>query len=245
MLTGFIDLHCHPIPSIDDGARSAADGGALLVALAKLGFVRVVATPHIRSGVWNNRRETIEPALALLEVELARLRAEGVTLPQLDVAAEHMFDDVTWELFVAKQAMTYPGGTAALVEFPYDSIPLRVEVRLWRLSRMGITPVLAHPERYAPLHKDSERLDELIGAGAQPLLDVMSLVGAYGQRAQMAAERILRENKYAAACTDAHKPSDAPIVADGMRALHGLVGEAGVARLFIAGPQRFLHGRNA
>src|SRR5262245_38661960 len=98
-MRGYIDLHCHPIPGVDDGARGVAECAALLAALHAIGFDRVVATPHIRSGVWDNRRETIAPALAALESELAGLRARGVCVPALDVAAEHMFDDVTWELF--------------------------------------------------------------------------------------------------------------------------------------------------
>ena len=62
---GFIDLHCHPLPGIDDGVRSADEGAALLVALKRAGFDTVVATPHVRSGVWDNRADTRAAARAV------------------------------------------------------------------------------------------------------------------------------------------------------------------------------------
>jgi protein-tyrosine phosphatase len=242
---GYVDLHCHPLPGIDDGARTAAEGAALLAGLKRIGFDRVIATPHIRSGVWENRPATVAPARAALDAALEELRAGGTALPALDVAAEHLFDDVVAELFARGEAMPYPGGKAALIEFPYEMIPVRVELRLWRLKRSGITPVIAHPERYAPLHRSSERLEELLGAGGRALLDVMSLTGAYGQKAQAAAERMLEEGLYVAACTDAHKPADVERVAAAVGLLHRSVGDDGVRRLLIQGPQNLLDGRDA
>jgi protein-tyrosine phosphatase len=152
---------------------------------------------------------------------------------------------VTWELFQRGEAMPYPGGRAALLEFPYDSIPVRVEVRLWRLKKLGITPVLAHPERYNAFSRPSERLDDVVGAGAKLLLDVMSLTGTYGRAAQGAAERMLREGRYTAACSDAHKPADADRVAEALSVLQRSVGDDGLRQLLIEGPQRLLEGRDA
>src|SRR4051812_12417840 len=110
---GYLDLHCHPIPGIDDGAKSAEDGAALLAGLKQLGFDQIVATPHVRSGIWDNRPDTIAPARRELDRAIADLAHAGVALPTLDVAAEHLFDDVTWELFLRKEALLYPGGRAA------------------------------------------------------------------------------------------------------------------------------------
>jgi protein-tyrosine phosphatase len=237
---GFIDLHCHPLPGIDDGVRTPEDGVALLVALGRAGFSTVVATPHVRTGVWDNRHATRAAALGALGPELDAARARGEVIPELLLAGEHMFDDVLRDLLSRGEALTYPGGGAALVEFPYENIPMRVELQLWRMHRGGVRPVLAHPERYAPVQQDQERFEELKGAGCWALLDVMSLIGAYGRRAQQCAERILDANGYVAACSDAHKSADVAGVTEGIAALRARVGDAGVTRLFIEGPTKIL-----
>jgi len=236
----FIDLHCHPLPGIDDGVRTPEDGAVVLVGLARAGFATVVATPHVRSGIWDNRIDTRAAAMAALGPALDEARARGEPLPELLLAGEHMFDDVLRDLLSKNEALTYPGGGAALVEFPYEDIPMRVELQLWRMHRAGVRPVLAHPERYVPVQRSHDRFEELAGAGCYALLDVMSLIGAYGRRAQEAAERILDAKGYTAACTDAHKPSDVARVVEAIGVLRGRVGDAGVARLFEEGPAMIL-----
>lgn len=240
---GFIDLHCHPLPGIDDGARTAEDGAALLVALKRAGFDTVVATPHVRTGVWDNRTNTRDAAHKALGPALDAARQRGDALPELLLAGEHMFDDVLRDLLLKGEALTYPGGGAALVEFQYEDIPVRVELQLWRMQRSGVRPVLAHPERYAPVQRSADRFEELTGAGCWPLLDLMSLVGAYGRRAQDCAERILAANAYVAACTDAHKASDVAVVLESIAVLRKRVGDAGVTRLLVDGPTKVLSTR--
>lgn len=235
-----IDLHCHPLPGIDDGVRSAEEGVALLVALARAGFTTVVATPHVRSGVWDNRLASRDAARALLQAPLEAAQSRGEPLPTLEVAGEHMFDDVLWDLLGRGEALTYSGGGAALVEFPYESIPLRIEQQLWRMKRSGVRPVLAHPERYVPVQQSTERFEELKGAGALGLLDVMSLVGAYGRRAQACAERLLDAGLYAAACTDAHKPADVAVVIEALAALTKRAGAGAVQKYMVDGPRKIL-----
>lgn len=239
----YIDLHCHPIPGVDDGARTPEEGAALLAGLYSIGFSRVIATPHIRSGLWDNRIATLAAPRVALERALAELSGQGVKLPLFDVAAEHLFDDVVFELFARNEAMPYPGGRAALLEFSYDTIPLRVEVRLWRLAKRGITPVLAHPERYAPFYRPSERFEEVAGAGTKFLLDVMSLTGQYGRHAQAAAERMLDEGRYFAACSDAHKPADVEKVAEAIEVLKKRIGAPRATALLSSGPQSVLDAK--
>ncbi|MBI5514350.1 MAG: protein tyrosine phosphatase [Deltaproteobacteria bacterium] len=235
-----IDLHCHPLPGLDDGCPTAEDGVALLVGLARLGFSTVVATPHVRNGLWDNRLGTRRAGLEKLLPGLEKARAGGATLPTLELAGEHMFDDVLTDLLARGEALTYPGGGASLVEFSYDAIPHRVELQLWRMKRSGVRPILAHPERYAPVQADPERYEELLGAGALGVLDVMSLVGAYGRRAQACAERLVSLGRYRAACSDAHKPADLEPLSEALGVLKARVGAEGYRKLLVDGPRAIL-----
>jgi protein-tyrosine phosphatase len=168
---------------------------------------------------------------------------EGVDgLPAMGLGAEHFFDDVFWRLFEEGRALPYPGHKAALVELNERVIPLRLEDRFFEMQVRGIRPVLAHPERYAPLYARSEPIDPLLDAGALPLLDLMSLMGRYGSRPKRAAERMLDEGVYYAACSDCHRPGDVEVVAEAIKRLERLVGKEEAGELLGENPRHILEG---
>src|SRR4030095_10356110 len=117
--SGFIDLHCHYLPAVNDGVRTTEDGVRLCSELRSLGYGFVVATPHIRSGMFENRKENLEPAFATFREGL--LAMEG--MPKIGLGAEHFLDDLFWELFADGRAMLHPQAKSVLVEFPPDTIP--------------------------------------------------------------------------------------------------------------------------
>ena len=73
------------------------------------------------------------------------------------------------------------------MEFPAERIPLNLAQQFFRMSVRGVRPVIAHPERYTPLFRSSEAIEPLVDGGALALLDLMSLTGKYGQKAEKAA----------------------------------------------------------
>ncbi|MFW6066750.1 MAG: tyrosine-protein phosphatase [Myxococcota bacterium] len=237
-MSGYIDLHCHYLPAIDDGVRTLEDGMVLCRGLKAIGFDTVVATPHIRTAMFENRRPGLERAFEGFRDAAAA--ADG--MPALGLGAEHFFDDVVWDLFMRGEAVPYPGGRAALVEFPSESIPARVADRFFELQIREIRPVLAHPERYPALFRSTDPLDRLLDVGALPLLDVMALVGRYGRRPRRAAERMLDEGVYYAACSDSHRPGDVDVVAEAIQRLHRLVGEEEARELLAVHPRAILDG---
>ncbi len=235
---GYVDLHSHYVPAVDDGVKTAEDGVALCTGLASIGFSMVVATPHIRSGMFPNEREGLEQAFTRFAAD----HAQDAQMPVLGLGAEHYFDDVVFNLFLGGKALPYPGGKAALVELPTDSFPRGLPRCFFQLRMKGIQPVLAHPERYRPLFRKTDPLDDLVEAGALPLLDIMSLTGKYGRRPKKAAERMLDEDVYYAACSDAHRPKDVPVVAKGIAILKKRVGEKLAHELLSTNPRHILAG---
>ncbi len=242
-MRGFIDLHCHWIAGIDDGARSPEDGIQLLSGLYAAGFSTVVATPHMRPGLFDNDRPTLERAFEAMRPHLA---AATATLPEVHLASEHFFDDVVFGRLTRGEGLPYPPQAAVanagrprgvLVEFPAQAFPARVQHRFFDLRRAGLVPVLAHPERYHPVWTDDSCLDPLLDAGAHLLLDVCSLVGKYGRSAQRAAEKLLEEDAYEAACSDAHSSADVAIVVRALERLEALVGKDDAERLLGGGPR--------
>lgn len=240
---GFVDLHCHWIAGIDDGARSPEEGIRMLQGLRAVGFDHVMATPHMRPGMFDNDKSDLEAAFAAMSPHLAARD----DLPSVSLASEHFFDDVVFSRLVAGAGLPYPLEAAArgkkrgvLVELHPQTFPARLQNRLFDLARAGLRVVVAHPERYQPVWKDDAVLDAMFDAGALLLLDVCALVGKYGRTAEKTARKLLDEGAYEAACSDAHRPEDADRTGLAIEALERAVGKGEVERLLGSAPRALL-----
>jgi protein-tyrosine phosphatase len=238
-MTGFVDLHCHWIPGVDDGVESLDDSVALLRSLASLGFARVVATPHMRPGLFDNTASGLRAAFERTQAVLEPL----ADLPVRELSSEHFFDDVVFRRLLEGEGLPYPGGAAVLLEFYDSNFPPRVEQLLAQLRQRGLTPVVAHPERYRVIWERPALLDRLLDSGAVALLDAAALVGKYGRMPQRCAERLLEGGSYHAACSDAHRVRDVAEVALGIDVIRRRYGDGEVDVLFRTGPLEILAGR--
>jgi protein-tyrosine phosphatase len=237
---GWCDLHCHWIAAIDDGARTPEAGVQMLRGLRAVGFDTVVATPHMRPGMFDNDRPMLEGAFASMQDHLG-----ARDLPRVHLASEHFLDDVVFKRLASGEGLPYPslGATrkrGVLVELHPSAFPTMLQQRMFDLGRAGLRPVLAHPERYQPVWKDDAVLDPLLDAGVALLLDVCALVGKYGRASQKAAEKLLEDEAYEAACSDAHRPEDADMTGEAIELLVKRVGAPEADRLLGIAPRRIL-----
>lgn len=242
MGSGYIDLHCHWVADVDDGVKNIDDSRALLAGLASAGFRKVVATPHMRPGMFENAKDDLARAYEATTSALARTGLEG--LPELALSSEHFFDDVVFDRLMRGEGLPYPGERAVLVELSPRSFPQRLSARFYDLRRKKkLRPVLAHPERYEPVWDDRSVLDPLLDGGAVMLLDVAALVGKYGRAVRKCAEALLEDGYYYAACSDAHSPRDVADVVAGIEALALRVGRDEAQAMLEEGPLAILEGR--
>lgn len=238
-MSGYIDLHCHFVPGIDDGARTAEEGVALLQALHQAGFEQAIATPHMRPGLFDNTATEISAAYD----EMLPFVTSATGVPKTALSSEHYFNDAVYERILAGSGLPYPGGRAVLLEFyEIDFLPV-IAQRLYDLRCRRLTPVIAHPERYRCFWKSRTRLEELVQTGTVALLDTAALVGKYGKEPQKCARKLLDEGLYQAACSDAHRPADVDEVLAGMKYIRKRHGEDEIERLFREGPAEILAGK--
>jgi protein-tyrosine phosphatase len=233
-MTGLVDLHCHVIPGVDDGPRSLADAVALVKGLRELGFVRLVATPHVRLPRWDQDLAT----LRALRDQVADAVGDGC--PRIDIAAEHYFDDEVWQRFLSGELLVYPGGKAVLIELPNDDVPLGWDRRFFELSVKGPRPVLAHPERIEAPSVTIEALERLAGSGATLVVSLSSLAGWFTSPLRRRAEAIIKRVGAVAAASDAHSVAEMPTLRRGLARLRKLVGDEGVARMLSTTPSSLL-----
>jgi protein-tyrosine phosphatase len=194
-----IDIHSHLLPGIDDGAQTFKDTLALTSALQSMGITEFITTPHIIQHVWDNTHEQI---IKKQNETISLLHGSGITSP-FKAAAEYLMDDQFVKLFQEKSLLTLKNNYV-LVEMSYINAPIQLYAILFDLQVAGYIPVLAHPERYLFYHNNMKEYDKLIKAGCLFQLNLLSIVGYYGNGIAQIAEQLLQKGMYTYVGTDAH-----------------------------------------
>jgi len=199
-----LDLHCHILPEVDDGATSLDEALAMARFCVRDGITHVVATPHCHR-VTRLLRPDILPQVVRLNAELS---CAGVPLTVLPGSEVQVWDTAAYRTDFEAGLYCHLGDSRAftLLEFswkeelyPGDAL----ELVSW-LHRQGMTPIVAHPERYRFFEENPKRLPALIDAGAWLQVTVDSLLGNHGPDPQSFGEKLLRSYSEAVLATDAH-----------------------------------------
>lgn len=194
-----VDIHSHLLPGIDDGARTFEDTMRLTRALQGFGISQFITTPHIIQHVWENTHEQIlsKKSATVLELEKHHIRAS------FRAAAEYMMDDQFVRLFQSGDLLTLKDNYV-LVEMSYINAPIQLYSILFDLQVAGYIPVLAHPERYLFYHNNFEEYKKLKRAGCLFQLNLLSVVGYYGDEIAKIAEKLLKKGMYSYVGSDVH-----------------------------------------
>jgi protein-tyrosine phosphatase len=197
---GFIDLHFHILPGVDDGAKDMM----MAVEMARLaledGVETIVATPHPNdSGIGS-------PSVTLEAIARLRLALQEHNLADLKVlpGAECFFSPETVEHLKHGQLLTINQTRYVLVEFHHVIAPVNIENALFRLRSNGYVPVIAHPERYKYVQTNLEWLAKLVKQGCLVQLTAGAFYGRFGKNCQKSAEQILSNNLAHLVASDAH-----------------------------------------
>lgn len=202
-----IDIHFHCLPGIDDGPQTWDDAVALCRAAAADGIRTIVATPHVLRDPWLNEDAAERDRL------IARLNALVGGTPAIIAGCEYFFaSDVLelWERGAAGPLVGLNRGASLLIEFPSFAVPSSAEWIFHELAVMGVTPVVAHPERNAELARNPERLAKLVAAGARTQVTAASLLGEFGRGPLAAAEEFFARGLVHYVASDAHSVSKRP-----------------------------------
>ncbi|MDQ4026004.1 MAG: hypothetical protein M3217_11050 [Actinomycetota bacterium] len=218
-----IDLHSHILPGVDDGARSLQEARDLALAAAAEGVEAIAATPHVRSD-YPTRAERMELGVAELRRDFAN---EGIAVEILhggEIELGRLWEIPHGELVRLSLGQT---GRYVLLEFPYRGWPPAAKSAIYTLRDIGMTPLLAHPERNPAVQDHPERLQSLVETGAAVQITAASLDGRLGRASQKAAARLLELGLVHVLASDAHGPH---IRASGLGAAAGQLGDPALAR---------------
>jgi len=181
-----VDIHSHLLPAIDDGAQSMEESLELINALEKIGFTKLITTPHIMSHKFPNTMTTITTTLEKLK---QKLQEENINL-EIESAAEYYMDEHFFQLLERKEILTF-GENYLLFEHSYGIKPQNYESLVFEIAVAGYKPVLAHPERYLFMHKDFQLYERLREQGVYLQLNLNSLSGYYSKPVQKVAQKLI------------------------------------------------------
>jgi len=201
-----IDLHCHILPGIDDGAADLEESLAMARIAVGDGIEITACTPHIIRGIYDNAGPDIERRVSGLA---AALENAEISLGLRIGADVHLAPDLATSL-ASGTVPTLGGSRYFLLEPPHHVAPPRLEdFTLGVLSR-GYVPVLTHPERLRWVGDHFDMIGRLHGSGVLIQLTAASITGEFGSRPQYWADRILAENLADLVASDGHDPFRRP-----------------------------------
>ncbi|TPN89101.1 tyrosine-protein phosphatase [Aquimarina algicola] len=184
---GYIDIHSHLIPGIDDGVKTVYQSAYILEQFEKLGIKKVITTPHVIKDVWPNSSLTITNGLKELKNVLKPLEINKINI---QASAEYMLDTLFFERVINKDILPLHKNFI-LVEMSTFSPPINLNEMLFEIKLAGYTPILAHPERYSYYQNDIKKFEELKNSGFRFQLNLLSLSGYYGDKVKTLAKKLL------------------------------------------------------
>ncbi|MEA1785980.1 CpsB/CapC family capsule biosynthesis tyrosine phosphatase [Arenibacter sp. GZD96] len=202
-LEGFVDIHNHILPGIDDGAKTVADSMALLKGFAEFGVHRFITTPHIMHNYYPNTPTTITAALNRLKKEMLH---HGLKDSNIEAAAEHMIDD-NFETLLENDGIMRLKADYLLVEMSFLQPPLHISEAIEKTTGRGLFPILAHPERYLFLHQSLKKYDQFKAQGVLFQMNMLSLSSFYGKEVQKTAFKLLERGQIDFLGSDVHNLS--------------------------------------
>lgn len=238
-----IDIHCHLLPEIDDGADDLATALAMARLAVADGITHAVLTPHIHPGRWNNTAA----AIAAATVRFAQALDENSIPLNVGHAAEVRISEAIFKQ-IEEGAIPYLGRVDGyqimLLEFPHSHVLPGSEKLIAWLLRKGVRPLIAHPERNREVMANPACLKRFIDMGCLVQVTAGAFTGRFGDKARHAACYFLEHNQIDLVASDAHNTrARPPVLSAALDFISRTRGEEEARRLVMDNPWRLVSGQ--
>ena len=236
---GRFDVHAHLLPGADDGSPSAEESIACVRHMIDSGYRQAFCTPHVWPGFPENSWPNILRWTADLQ---ARLQSAGVPLvlyPGGEINIQAMWPVAShWN---RTEVPTYGrDGRHVLVDFWADRLPDEFERGVLHFRSLGLTVVLAHPERIEAFQKDPGLIGAVADMGVLLQGNLQCFRDPPDSPSRMLVERFSKEGRYFLLGSDCHRLETLRPRLDGLRAAIDLLGYETVDQLTIHNPWKLL-----
>lgn len=190
------DCHTHLLPQVDDGQFSMEECQAQLARMESIGVREVCFTSHVIFGVHPNETE-------LLKERFKEVKMAYKGKMHLHLAAEYMVDELFMERISKKDLLPMPDD-CILMDMSYVAEAEWINHAIFEVRLLGLTPILAHPERYLYLADNLHKFEKYSIAGAKFQLNLLSLSGVYGKTSMTIMDYLFQNAMYSYVGTDLH-----------------------------------------
>ncbi|MFA5524150.1 MAG: CpsB/CapC family capsule biosynthesis tyrosine phosphatase [Tissierellales bacterium] len=236
-----IDLHCHILPGVDDGANSLEEAVAMARMAKNNGIFTMFATPHYIEGMGY---EDANSVWIILEKLNSELEDRGIDVKIFQGREVYSSPDVL-KLLDEGKISTLNKSKYMLIELPMHDIPMYIDTMIYNLRLKGIIPIIAHPERNTKIIEDPNILYNFISKGVLAQLNLPSLLGRYGKRVKRTAEILLKHDMIHFIGTDAHRPSERYYaVNEALIIMNDLIGEEKTSKIVENNSEKIISGNH-
>jgi len=229
-----IDIHCHILPGIDDGAANAPESLEMARIAYNDGIKAIVATPHI----FDN-----SPSPELIKSEVKKLykdlKDNGINL-KITHGAE-----IAYPAELSKiEFYGINGSRNVLIEFPHHYLPINSGEYIKGVILKGYYPIIAHPERNATVLRNPGKLFELVEKGASVQITASSLVGDFGRDIQSLSIYLIKKNAVHFIASDSHGiKGRRPVLSQAFKFACSMLNEKEALKLTYENPLKVLEGK--
>ncbi len=182
-----IDIHSHLLPQLDDGVKSLEEAEDIIRVFHRLGYRKLITTPHIMSDVYRNTPAIIQEKLITLR---QHLKEKNIPV-DIEAAAEYYLDEALLRMIEGKEQLLTFGKNYLLFETNFLSEPFFLKEFIFQAIAKGYKLVLAHPERYLYLHENFAKAEDLLNRGVSFQMNISSITGHYSKQVQQTAFKLI------------------------------------------------------
>lgn len=235
-----IDFHTHIIPNIDDGARNIEETFNLIKEAKEAGFEGIVLTSHYIE----NYYETDVPERDIWVNAISdNLKTKGIDT-NLYLGNEIYMSENMMNLLIDGKASTINNSSYVLFEMPLNAEPMNLYDVIYSLQENKLIPVLAHPERYSFIQKEPELVYDLIEKGVLMQANYGSILGQYGEKAEMIVRRFFENNMIHFLGSDVHRQNSIyKKIPKALEEIKDIVGETKLEELTTINPKLALENK--
>lgn len=239
-MDNYIDIHSHILYGIDDGSKTIEESIEIIKQHIEMGFNEIVVTPHyIENSDYITNNENKNKILKELEKEIKNQNLDI----KLYLGNEVFINNNIEELLKNNEISTINDSNYLLIELPLHNKIKNATDIIYELKIKGITPIIAHPERYEFVQKNPDSVLELIEEGAILQANYGSIVGVYGEHAKKTIKKLLKKNTISILATDIHFPNNEIYknIETIKKKLNKIIGEEKLKELMIANPKKIIN----